>query len=72
MANFQYPCDLDSSSLYQLDGIKRLPIHYTLSRINSNNILIWYLIRRSVAHSISDDSIGGLFTKRKKYKFDTS
>ena len=61
----KYFCTLDPSCLYQLDEENLLPIHWAIERLNANNedlIIVQYLLQQSVSYSVSNETIGGLFT----------
>ena len=72
----QYFCDLDPSCLYRLSWENMLPIHYAVmswrdrflnksiknDKVKQIQDLVYYLLRSSVSHFTSDESVGGLFT----------
>ena len=62
----KYFCNLNPSCLYQkLGGSNKLPIHCAIEREKNDggHDIVQYLLQQSVLYSVSNRTIGGLFTK---------
>lgn len=59
----KYFIDLDPSCVNKMDSKQRLPIHYPVYGFDGDDQqeMVQYLLQRSVAHSTSNETIGGLF-----------